>query len=49
MTYLADTDADHALTPLQAASCTYRIAPGAARGAEGAQLAKRAQPISAIQ
>ena len=28
MTYLADTDADHALTSLQAASCTYRIALG---------------------
>ena len=28
MSYLADTDADHALTPLQAASCSYRIALG---------------------
>ena len=32
MTYLADTDADHALTPLQAASCTYRIALGPRAG-----------------
>ena len=32
MSYLADTDADHALTPLQAASCTYRIALGPRAG-----------------
>ena len=32
MTYLADTDADHALTLLQAASCTYRIALGPRAG-----------------
>ncbi len=28
MTYLADRDPDNPLTPLQAASCTYRIALG---------------------
>ena len=32
MTYLAETDADNALTPLQAASCTYRIALGPRAG-----------------
>ena len=32
MTYLADTDADHPLTTLQAASCTYRIALGPRAG-----------------
>ncbi|MCC7081065.1 MAG: transposase [Burkholderiales bacterium] len=32
MTYLADTDADHPLTSLQAASCTYRIALGPRAG-----------------
>ena len=32
MSYLADTEADHALTPLQAASCTYRIALGPRAG-----------------
>ena len=32
MSYLADTDADHALTPLQAASCSYRIALGPRAG-----------------
>jgi len=32
MTYLAEADADLALTPLQAASCTYRIALGPRAG-----------------
>ena len=32
MTYLADTDADHPLASLQAASCTYRIAFGPRAG-----------------
>ncbi len=32
MTYLADRDADNPLTPLQAASCTYRIALGPRAG-----------------
>ncbi len=32
MTYLGEIDADHALTPLQAASCTYRIALGPRAG-----------------
>ena len=30
--YLAEIEADHALTPLQAASCTYRIAVGPRAG-----------------
>jgi len=37
VTYLADTDADHLLASLQAASCTYRIASGPR--AEGGSLA----------
>ena len=32
MRYLAEIEADHALTPLQAASCTYRIAMGPRAG-----------------
>ena len=32
MSYLADLDPDSPLTPLQAASCTYRIALGRAPG-----------------
>ncbi|MFN8751919.1 MAG: transposase [Betaproteobacteria bacterium] len=32
MTWLADTDADHPLASLQAASCTYRIALGPRAG-----------------
>ena len=32
MSYLADTEAEHALTPLQAASCSYRIALGPRAG-----------------
>ena len=32
MTYLAEADPDSALTPLQAASCTYRIALGPRAG-----------------
>ena len=32
MTYLANADRDRALTPLQAASCTYRIALGPRAG-----------------
>ena len=32
MTYLGEIDADHALTPLQAVSCTYRIALGPRAG-----------------
>ena len=32
LTYLAEPDSDHALTPLQAASCTYRIALGPRAG-----------------
>ena len=34
MTYLADTDPDLGLGPLQAAACTYRIALGPRRGRE---------------
>jgi len=41
--YLGEIDAERALTPLQAASCTYRIARGARR-AEGAELTSRAAP-----
>jgi hypothetical protein len=44
MSYLAEPDPDNALTPLQAASCTYRIALKAARGTEGAEPANRTQP-----
>jgi hypothetical protein len=33
MTYLADTDPDSALAPLQSAACTYRIALGPGRAA----------------
>jgi multisubunit Na+/H+ antiporter MnhF subunit len=32
MTYLADTDLEAALAPLQAAACTYRIALGPRAG-----------------
>ena len=32
MTYLGDTDPDNPLTPLQAASCSYRIALGPRAG-----------------
>jgi hypothetical protein len=32
MTYLADTDPEAALAPLQAAACTYRIALGPRAG-----------------
>jgi hypothetical protein len=32
MSYLADIDADNPLRPLQAASCTYRIALGPRAG-----------------
>jgi hypothetical protein len=32
MTYVAEADRDHALSPLQAASCTYRIALGPRAG-----------------
>ena len=33
MTYMADTDeSDHAMTPLQSAACTYRIALGPRAG-----------------
>jgi hypothetical protein len=32
MTYLAEPDSDHALMPLQAASCTYRLALGPRAG-----------------
>ena len=48
VTYLAEADADNSLTPLQAASCTYRIALGAAGGTEGAELAKHAEHRQAI-
>jgi hypothetical protein len=36
MTYLADTDLDIALRPLQAAACTYRIALGPWAGQKSA-------------
>jgi len=39
MTYLADTDAEHPLASLQAASCTYRIA---FEGRQAAQLSSDA-------
>ena len=39
VTYMADIDTDNALTPLQAASCTYRHRVRAARWTEGAEPA----------
>ena len=44
MTYLAEVDPDSALTPLQGAACTYRIAAAAAGGAQSAEPANRPQP-----
>jgi len=41
--YPGEIDADRALTPLQAACCTHRIAVGARR-ADGAALTNRAGP-----
>jgi Putative transposase len=51
MTYLAEPDADDAvpaLTPLQAASCTYRIALGPARDSRCLKLAPPAEHKRAI-
>ena len=51
VTYVADAhgivDADTLLAPLQAASCTYRIALPAAGGAPSAELAIRGEPRGA--
>ena len=41
MTYLADIEPDNPLTPLQAASCTYRIALGPRAGHKVLSLLKR--------
>ena len=49
MTYLGEIDAHSALMPLQAASCTYRIAFATARGAQGAELANAARPGGAAR
>lgn len=48
MTYLAEPDSDNALTPLQAASCTYRIALGPRAGQKVLKLAKPAGHRQAI-
>jgi hypothetical protein len=42
MSYLAEPDSNRALTPLQAASCTYRIAPGPPAGQKVLSLTKPA-------
>ena len=44
MSYLGEIAADRALTPLQAASCTYRIAAAATRRAQGAELTNGTRP-----
>ena len=44
MRYLAEAESDRALTPLQAAACTYRIALTATRRAKSAEPANRPQP-----
>ena len=44
MRYLAEAESDRALTPLQAAACTYRIAAKATRGAKSTEPANRPQP-----
>ena len=46
MSYLADTEADHALTPLQAASCSYRIALGPRASAQRPIGVRRCADIS---
>ena len=46
--YLAETDTDGALTSLQAASCTYRVALGPRAWPESAELAKPAEPSQAV-
>ena len=43
MTYLGDIEANSALTPLQAASCTYRIALGPRAGQKLLSVANAAQ------
>jgi len=48
-TYLAETATDGALTPLQATSCTYRIAPRPTRRPESAELAKPAGSSQAVR
>jgi hypothetical protein len=48
MSYLADIDSDRALTPLQAASCTYRIALGPRAGQKSAELKSGARPTRAL-
>ena len=47
MTYLADTDPDLALGPLQAAACTYRIALGPRAGQKVLSLQTRSYTRSA--
>ena len=47
-TYLAEADRESALLPLQAASCTYRIALGPRAGQKGAEPAKRGEPRQII-
>ena len=44
MSYLAEADSQSALTPLQAAACTYRIALKATGGAKTTEPANRPQP-----
>ena len=44
MRYLAEAESDRALTPLQAAACTYRSALTATRRAKSAEPANRPQP-----
>ena len=52
MRYLGEIDAHRALTPLQAASCTYRIAPGPSAGQKLLSLrtlpSREAQPAPAL-
>jgi hypothetical protein len=47
MTYLADTDPDTALAPLQAVACTYRNCARAPGGTKSAEPANRPQPSGA--
>ena len=45
-TYLAEADRESSLLPLQAASCTYRIALGPRAGQKVLSLGKGSDPIS---
>ena len=52
MSYLADIDVDNPLGPLQAASCTYRIAPGSRAGQKVLSLqtiSRRGEPSTPAQ